>query len=42
VYWSGIDDFRLIERCVGHCAQRTPTLLDHEASAHAQPAERVG
>jgi acetylglutamate kinase len=42
VYWYGIDDFRLIERCVGHCAQRTPTLLDHEASAHAQPAERVG
>src|SRR3569623_1876527 len=28
VYWYGIDDFRLIERCVAHCAQRVPTLLD--------------
>jgi acetylglutamate kinase len=28
VYWYGIDDFRLIERCVAHCAQRQPTLVD--------------
>ncbi|MEI7037112.1 acetylglutamate kinase [Fulvimonas yonginensis] len=28
VYWYGIDDFRLIERCVAHCAQRVPTLTD--------------
>ncbi len=28
VYWYGIDDFRQIERCVAHCAQRVPTLVD--------------
>ncbi|MGN2246307.1 acetylglutamate kinase [Frateuria sp. GZRR35] len=28
VYWYGIDDFRLIERCVAHCAHRLPTLAD--------------
>jgi acetylglutamate kinase len=28
VYWYGIEDFRLIERCVAHCAQRVPTLGD--------------
>jgi acetylglutamate kinase len=28
VYWYGIDDFRMIERCVAHCAQRMPTLVD--------------
>ncbi|SEI41928.1 acetylglutamate kinase [Frateuria terrea] len=28
VYWYGIDDFGLIERCVAHCARRVPTLVD--------------
>ena len=28
VYWYGIDDFGRIERCVAHCAQRVPTLVD--------------
>ena len=28
VFWYGIDDFATIERCVAHCAQRQPTLLD--------------
>jgi hypothetical protein len=31
VYWYGIDDFRRIERCVAHCAQRLPTLVDSPA-----------
>ena len=31
VYWYGIDDFRQIERCVAHCAQRMPTLVDGAA-----------
>lgn len=33
VYWYGIDDFGTIERCVAHCAQRTPTLLESPSAA---------
>jgi len=29
VFWYGLgDDFRTIERCVAHCVQRAPTLVD--------------
>jgi len=28
VFWYGIDDFDTISRCVAHCAQRQPTLVD--------------
>lgn len=28
VFWYGIDDFDTIARCVAHCAQRQPTLVD--------------
>ena len=28
VFWYGIDDFDTIARCVAHCAQRLPTLVD--------------
>ncbi|WP_114239240.1 acetylglutamate kinase [Dyella sp. C9] len=28
VFWYGIDDFETIARCVAHCAQRQPTLVD--------------
>jgi bifunctional N-acetylglutamate synthase/kinase len=28
VFWYGIDDFGTISRCVAHCAQRQPTLVD--------------
>jgi acetylglutamate kinase len=29
VFWYGFgDDFGIIARCVAHCAQRAPTLVD--------------
>ncbi|WP_201313389.1 acetylglutamate kinase [Dyella sp. EPa41] len=28
VFWYGIEDFDTIARCVAHCAQRLPTLVD--------------
>ncbi|WP_130620255.1 acetylglutamate kinase [Dyella amyloliquefaciens] len=28
VFWYGIEDFETITRCVAHCAQRQPTLVD--------------
>ncbi|HET6553106.1 MAG TPA: acetylglutamate kinase [Dyella sp.] len=28
VFWYGIEDFDTIARCVAHCAQRQPTLVD--------------
>lgn len=28
VFWYGIDDFDTIARCVAHCAERQPTLVD--------------
>lgn len=28
VFWYGIDDLDTISRCVAHCAQRRPTLMD--------------
>ncbi len=28
VFWYGIDDLGTISRCVAHCAQRQPTLMD--------------
>jgi acetylglutamate kinase len=29
VFWYGLGaDFKIIERCVAHCAQRQPTLID--------------
>ncbi|RAN81029.1 acetylglutamate kinase [Bacillus sp. SRB_336] len=28
VFWYGLDGFETISRCVAHCAQRQPTLLD--------------
>jgi len=34
-YWYGISDFGDIERCVAHCRDRVPTLLD---SPEANPA----
>jgi bifunctional N-acetylglutamate synthase/kinase len=39
VYWYGIEDYPLIERCVAHCAQRLPTLLDTTPSPPMQPGE---
>jgi bifunctional N-acetylglutamate synthase/kinase len=32
VYWYGIDDFDTIARCVAHCAERVPTLVDAASS----------
>ncbi|WP_158885583.1 acetylglutamate kinase [Rhodanobacter sp. L36] len=28
VFWYGMDDFETIARCVAHCAERQPTLVD--------------
>ena len=28
VFWYGIDDLDTISRCIAHCAQRQPTLMD--------------
>jgi acetylglutamate kinase len=28
VFWYGLDDFDTIARCVAHCAERQPTLVD--------------
>ncbi|HJR10312.1 MAG TPA: acetylglutamate kinase [Rhodanobacteraceae bacterium] len=41
VFWYGLDDdFDVIARCVAHCAQRTPTLL--EAETPLPPGEGQG
>ncbi|MBN8727334.1 MAG: acetylglutamate kinase [Xanthomonadales bacterium] len=41
VYWYGIDDFAVIERCVAHCRSRAATLLSTQEALSNRGEDRA-